>query len=375
MKKIFILTGEPSGDKLASTVVSKLKHSNSDIEYLSVGGIHLNSLGIKSIYDLKEVTYIGFTSVLLNIFKIKKKINETVEKIIEFKPDILFSVDSPDFTLRVAEKVKKINPNIKTIHFVAPQVWIWREGRVKKFKSFLDHLLLLFPFEKKYFEKENIQSTFTGHPLLENEKNAKIDISQIIKDHKKIISIFPGSRQSEVDIHLPILIDFIKLMNKKYNDIFYVFHSTAEFNNLIQDKLIKKNLKNCGSISDEKIKFEILKSSIFAVAKSGTISLEICNANIPSIIIYKMNFINFLVVKMLVKVKYANIINIAANDEVIPELIQANCNCKNIFNKVTTYLNDKQLMENQVNKYQKIINNFKTNKSSEIAASVLNNSL
>jgi len=375
MKKVFILTGEPSGDKLASTVISKLKKQNPEIEYLSVGGSNLANLGIKSIFDIKEITFMGFTSVLMNIFKIKKKINETVDKIIEFKPDILFSVDSPDFTLRVAEKVKKINSNIKTIHFVAPQVWVWREGRVKKFKSFLDHVLLLFPFEKKYFEKENIPSTFTGHPLLENEKKAKIDISQIIKDHKKIISIFPGSRQSELDIHLPILIDFIRMMNKKYNDIFYIFHSTAEFNKLTQDKLIKEDLKNCGSISDEKIKSEILKSSIFAVAKSGTISLEICNAKIPSVIIYKMNFINFLIVKMLVKVKYANIINIAANNEVIPELIQSNCNSKNIFNNVTAYLDDNQLMQNQIDKYQRIINDFKTNKSSEIAASVLTSSL
>ena len=375
MKKIFILTGEPSGDKLASTVIAKLKQNHSDIEYLSVGGSHLNSLGVRSIYDLKEITYIGFTSVILNLFKIRNKINETVKKIIEFNPDILFSVDSPDFTLRVAEKVKKINPNIKTIHFVGPQVWVWREGRIKKFKSFLDHVLLLFPFEKKYFEKENIKSTFTGHPLLENENKNKIDISQIIKDHKKIISIFPGSRKSELDIHLPILIDFIKMMNKKYNDIFYVFHSTAEFNNFTQEKLINEDLKNCGSISDEKIKSEILKSSIFAVAKSGTISLEICNAKIPSIIFYKMNFINFLIVKMLVNVKYANVINIAAEVEVIPELIQTNCNSKNIFNKVTTYLNDNQLMQNQIDKYQKIIDNFKTNKSSEIAASVLINSL
>ena len=375
MKKIFILTGEPSGDKLAYTVISKLKQSNSDIVYLSVGGTHLNSLGIKSIYELKEITYIGFTSVLFNIFKIKKKIDETVDKIIEFEPDILFSVDSPDFTLRVAEKVKKINPNIKTIHFVAPQVWVWRESRVKKFKHFLDHILILFPFEKKYFEKENIQVTFTGHPLLENDEKSKIDISQIIKDQKKIISIFPGSRKSELDIHLPILIEFIKMMNKKWNDVFYVFHSTSEFNKLIQDKLIKEDLKNCGSISDEKIKFEILKSSIFAVAKSGTVSLEICNAKIPSIIIYRMNFINFFIVKMLAKVKYANIVNIAAEDEIIPELIQSNCNSKNIYNKVTKYLNDNQLMQNQIEKYQKIINNFKTNKSSEIASSVLTNSL
>jgi len=375
MKKIFILTGEPSGDKLASTVISRLKQSKLNIEYLCVGGTHLNSLGVKSIYDLKEVTYIGFTSVLLNIFKIKKKINDTVDKIIEFKPDILFSVDSPDFTLRVAEKVKKINPNIKTIHFVAPQVWIWRENRVKKLKSFLDHVLLLFPFEKKYFDKENIQSTFTGHPLLETVNRSKIDVNQIIKNHKKIISIFPGSRRSEIDILLPILIDFIKIMNKKHNDIFYVFNSTTEFNKSIQDILLKEGFTNCGSICDEKIKSEILKCSIFAVAKSGTISLEICNAKVPSIIIYKMNIINYLIVKMLVKVKFANIINIAANEEIIPELIQFDCNPKNIYNRIDSFFVDNQLMQTQIERTQKILKDFQTNKSSEIAASVLTNSL
>ena len=124
MKKIFILTGEPSGDKLASTVIKSLKMENNKIEYLSVGGTHLKSLGIKTIFDLKEITYLGFISVLFNIFKIKAKINKTVEEIIKFNPDILFSVDSPDFTLRVAERVKKINKNIKVIHYVAPQVWI-----------------------------------------------------------------------------------------------------------------------------------------------------------------------------------------------------------------------------------------------------------
>jgi len=189
MKKIFVLTGEPSGDKLASTVIDKLKQNHSDIEYLSVGGSHLNKLGVKSIYDLKEITYIGFTSVILNLFKIRNKINETVKKIIEFNPDILFSVDSPDFTLRVAEKVKSINPNIKTIHYVAPQVWVWREGRVKNFKKFLDHVLLLFNFEKKYFDKESIKNTFVGHPLLENKENVKTNLSNIINENKVIQKI------------------------------------------------------------------------------------------------------------------------------------------------------------------------------------------
>ena len=151
MKKIFILTGEPSGDKLASTVIAKLKSQNPDIEYSSVGGIHLKKLGINSIFNLNEITYLGFTSILLNIFKIRNKINQTVNEIIKFNPDILFSVDSPDFTMRVAEKVKKLNKNIKTIHYVAPQVWVWRKNRVKKIKKFIDHILLLFDFEKKYF--------------------------------------------------------------------------------------------------------------------------------------------------------------------------------------------------------------------------------
>ena len=374
MKKIFILTGEPSGDKLASKVISKIKNSRPDIEYLSVGGEHLKALGIKSLYDLQEITYLGFTRVILNIFKIKRKINDTVKEILKFKPDILFSVDSPDFTLRVAKEVKKIDPSIKTIHFVAPQVWVWREQRVKQLKSFLDHILLLFPFEKKYFDKEGIQSTFTGHPLLEEQEKSKVDISQIIKDNKKIFSIYPGSRLSEINVLTPILFEFVKKMNEKYKDLFFVFHSTSEHVQLIQNLLLKQGFKNCGAIGDEKIKSHILKSSIFAVSKSGTISLEICNAKVPSIIIYKMGMINFFIVKMLVKVKFANIINIAAKEEIIPELLQSKCNPTNIYNKVDELLNNKSALDKQVSKTQEIIRNFKTENSSKIASLVLINS-
>jgi lipid-A-disaccharide synthase len=372
MKKIFVLTGEPSGDKLASIVISKLKQNNSDIEYSCVGGAHLNSLGIKSIYDLKEVTYIGFTSVLLNLFKIKKKINETVDKIIEFKPDVLFSVDSPDFTLRVAEKVKKIYPNIKTVHYVAPQVWIWREGRVKKFKKFLDHVLLLFNFEKKYFDKENINNTFVGHPLLEKSNKAKTDLSDLIKKDKKIISLFAGSRSSETSILLPILIDFIKLMNDKYNDYLFVFHATNENKNYINNNIKASNLNNVEVISDENIKFQILSNSVFAVSKSGTVSLEICNAKVPSIIIYKMNFLNFMIVKFLVKIKYANIINIINNKEVIPELIQNECNPKEIFKSVVYFLKNPSLMDKQINDFTNTLEEIRSKTSSaDEASSVL----
>ena len=376
MKKIFILTGEASGDKLAAKVIDNLNKLNPNIEYLSVGGENLKRLRIKSIYNLKEITYLGFTNVLLNIFKIKRKINETVQAIENFQPDILFTVDSPDFTLRVAERVKKNNPKIKTIHYVAPQVWVWREGRVKKIKKYIDHILLLFNFEKTYFEKENMSHEFVGHPLLESKVESGIDINQILGKNKALISIFTGSRQSEINVLAPILLNFIKLMNEKFNDLTYVFHSTKEYSDLIQSKITENNLKNCEVISDDKIKNHVLQKSIFAVSKSGTVSLEICNAKIPSIILYKMGFINFLIVKMLVKTKFANIINIAAKEEIIPELLQSDCNPKNIFNVVSDYLNNPKKMDEQISKTQSILNNLKTNNSSAaLAANALNKRL
>jgi len=373
MKKIFILTGEPSGDKLASTVITQLNQSNPDIEYLSVGGYHLTLLGIKSIFDIKEITFMGFTSVLLNIFKIRNKINITVAEIIKFNPDLLFSVDSPDFTLRVAEKVKKINNNIKIVHYVAPQVWIWREGRVKNFKKFIDHMLLLFNFEKKYFDKENIPNTFVGHPLLEQDNKSKIDLSSLIKKKKKIISIFAGSRKSETSVLLPILCDFIKLMNKKFDDYTFIFHATDENKKLIVNFLKKYSLNDTQVISDENIKSQILSNSVFAVAKSGTVSLEICNANIPSIIIYKINMINYLIMKSLVKVKFANIINIINNKEIIPELLQGDCNAKEIYNSVVYLLKNPELMKDQVDNCNKTLKNIrsKSSSSSSEASSIL----
>jgi lipid-A-disaccharide synthase len=373
MKKIFILTGEPSGDKLASKAIAKLKILNPNIEYLSVGGENLKSLGIRSIYDLKEITYLGFTNVLLNIFKINNKINKTVEVIADFNPDILFTVDSPDFTLRVAERLKKKNPNIKTIHYVAPQVWAWRKGRIKKIKKFIDHILLLFSFEKPYFDKEEVSCEFVGHPLLEEKKNDMIDISQFIGKNKALISVFAGSRISEINVLMPILLNFINLMSNTYNDITFIFHTTIDHIELMQSYIKKNNVKNCEIISDEKIKSHLLKKSIFAIAKSGTVSLEICNAKVPSIIIYKMNFINFLIIKMLVKIKYANIINIAANEEIIPELLQSKCNSKNIYQVVSKFLDTPSIIKEQIMKTEIILNKFRTDKSSsELTCHALN---
>ena len=375
MKKIFILTGEPSGDKLASTAISKLQKDFTDIEYLSVGGSNLKRIGIKSIFDLKEITYLGFTSVLLNIFKIKKKIDKTVEEIIKFNPDILFSVDSPDFTLRVAEKVKKINPKIKTIHYVAPQVWIWRRGRVKKMKKFIDHVLLLFNFEKKYFDEESIKNTFVGHPLIEKTDSITI-LGNLMTKYKNVISIFPGSRKSEIDVLLPIIFNFIKKMNINNHKYDYFIHTNEDNISYINNKVEEIKIKNIEVIFDEDIKEQVLLNSVFAVCKSGTVSLQVSNSRVPSIIIYKLSFMNFLIFKMLVNVKFANIINIINNREVIPELLQDECNDDEIYKSVLYMLKNPEIGKKQIEQCNETLKGIRSrSSSSNEVATILRNSL
>ncbi len=375
MKKIFVLTGEPSGDKLASTAISKLQKNFTDIEYLSVGGSNLKKIGIKSIFDLKEITYLGFTSVLLNIFKIKKKIDQTVEEIIKFNPDILFSVDSPDFTLRVAEKVKKINPKIKTIHYVAPQVWIWRRGRIKKMKKFIDHVLLLFDFEKKYFDEESIKNTFVGHPLIEKTDSITI-LDNLMTKYKNVISIFPGSRRSEIDVLLPIIFNFIKKMNINNHKYDFFIHTNEDNINYINNKVEKIKIKNIDVIFDEDIKEQVLLNSVFAVCKSGTVSLQVSNSRVPSIIIYKLSFMNFLIFKMLVNVKFANIINIINNREVIPELLQDECNDDEIYKSVLYMLKNPEIGKKQIEQCNETLKGIRSrSSSSNEVAKILRNSL
>ena len=177
-------------------------------------------------------------------------------------------------------------------------------------------------------------------------------------------SIFAGSRSSEINVLLPILIDFIKLMNEKFNEYVFVFHATDENRHSINEKLKNTNLNNIEIISDKNIKSEVLLNSIFAVSKSGTVSLEICNAKVPSIIIYKINFINYLIMKSLVKVNFANIINIINNKEVIPELLQNECNAKEIYKSVVYFLKNPDFAKKQVDDCMKTLDQIRSKGSS-----------
>ena len=359
-KKLFILTGESSGDKLASNIIPYLKNLN----ITAIGSEHIQKKGIKLIFNSKQISVMGFVDVLKKIFFLKKKINITINYLLKLKPDLIFSIDAPDFSFRIHKVIKKKLPKTKIIHLVAPTIWVWRENRVLVFRKFLDHLLLLFPFEAPLFTKWKMKNTYVGHPFFEK----KIIYKKFSLDKKrKIISFCPGSRKSEIKTFMPIFASLIKKIDLKYPKCFsFHFPISKEHSKSIGQYLALKT--SFFTSSDENRKNFYIKNSILSVAKSGTMSLDICKNKSPLITIYKTSWINYCLIKPFVKVKFANIVNIIANKEIIPELIQSKCNVLDIFSKMTIFLDSRRARNLNVKNYQKIIKKItKKNSSKEIA--------
>jgi lipid-A-disaccharide synthase len=350
LKKIFIITGESSGDKIGSLVIKKLKEKNLDIQFLAIGGENIKSEKIDCIFDIKDIAYMGFIDVLNNIFSIKAKINLTVKKILEFNPDVIFSIDSPDFSFRILNKVRNINNKIKKIHLVAPQVWAWRENRKKILYKFIDHLLLLFPFEKKYFDGF-IRNSFVGHPFFDF---SVFKINKLENKDKKYFTLCPGSRDSELKTFMPIFVEVIKKINLNNNFIFHI-PSSENNKNFINDYLQKFKIDNFIITTNEKEKNFYIKDSILTISKSGTITLDICKNQCPLIVVYKTSWLNYLIIKPFVKTKYGNILNIIAQKEIIPELIQHKCNADEIYKLAKEFIENDLLRKKLVDDYTKIL--------------------
>jgi lipid-A-disaccharide synthase len=292
----------------------------------------------------------GFIDILKNISTIKNRLNYAVEKILEFKPDIIFSVDSPDFSFRILKKIKKINNKIKSIHLVAPHVWAWRENRKKILFKFIDHLLLLFPFEKKYF-KGFIRNSFVGHPFFDY---SVFRINKFEDKNKKYLTLCPGSRNSEIKTFMPIFIEVIKKINL-YNK--FIFHIPVSENNvtLINDYLQKSQIDNFIITTYEKDKNFYIQNSILTISKSGTIALDICKNQCPLIVVYKTSWLNYLLIKPFVKTKFGNILNIISKREIIPELIQQKCNADEIYKKTKEFIENDLLRKQLVAEYTKVL--------------------
>ena len=368
--KIFIMAGELSGDILGEGLINQLKKlSQNKIEIYGVGGAKMIAQGLKPIFNIKSLSIMGIFEVLLKIPSILMLLKLAKNKIIEINPDIVITIDAPGFNLRLQNSIKDLK--IKQIHYVAPSVWAWKSYRAKKIAKFLDHLLVLFPFEKNLFLKEGLNTTFVGHPIAFDNKfiNNKYYTEKSL-NNKAItkIAMLPGSRLSEIEKLMPVFIKSAILLNKDYKSIKFYIVTLKQYKPIIMNYFKNSNLNYYITDKHEE-RYNIYAKSDFVLCASGTVTMEVAKASTAMLVVYKLNYITWCIVKAMVKVNTATIINILLKENVVPELFQKDVNEYNIHRIIKRYLNNAELKISQINKLNIAINQLKnSNNPSYIAA-------
>ncbi len=331
--KIGIVSAEPSGDLLGSKILSKLKEKFENIEVIGVGGGPLIEHDLSPDREMLEI--MGLVDPILNFQKITNFRNDLIENFSDEKIDIFIGIDAPDFNFEIHKKLQK--KGIKTIHVVCPSVWAWRPGRVKKFK-YVDYMLCLFPFELEYCANVNKQAFCIGHPLLGKQSTFECN------DKENIICIMPGSRRSEIQNNLQVMIDGFNQFNfeEKYKAIIPIYKEDDKY--LIQHKIQGHKHITLANVESS----EILKKSKAAVVCSGTATLEALLAEVPTTVIYKTDWFNHLILKNLMKSEFVSIPNIVADEEIFLELIQTNASSENIAHDLNSNMADYEFRKEMI---------------------------
>jgi lipid-A-disaccharide synthase len=372
--KLYLVAGELSGDFIGSKIINNIKVSNPEIELMGIGGKKMLDAGLKrSLFNMEDISLFGLFEILPHIFKLKQLINKTVQDILKHKPKVLVTIDSPGFCFRVVEKIKKFAPEIIRIHIVAPSVWAYKPERAIKVADLYNHLLTLLPFEPPLFEKYGLKSSFIGHPIFEQDLSAtslQIDEfkanNQIVGDS---IALTPGSRVSEIKQHLPVFAQAI--IDAGLSSVRCIIVLGDDKHKKLIDKLIKKYSLNYFTTDQKVLAF---KSAKLVLAKSGTNTLEIAACNKAMIVGYKMNILTWWWLSRLINIKYASLVNIVSNSEILPELIQDKFTVSNLSAKLKELFNDDKAMQNQVNKSLKVVNQMGFNQASKpslVAANII----
>ena len=340
-QKIFICCTEQSGENIAFNICKRLEKYNYQID--GVGGQLSQKYFTKKFFDISIFKSLGFIEIILSIPKFIKIINFLLLKILKYNYDLVILIDSPDFNYQLAKKLKKNNFNNKIIQIVAPTVWAWREGRAKKFSLVYDEILTLFKFEKKYFEKYGLKTTFIGHPVSQINSNFTETNKQ-----KKLISFLFGSRENEILKLYPyfnIIHDYLIKNNLHQYELF--IPTLPHLKEIIQK--ITNNWKIKLIISDDFNENENFYKKVFvSVTCSGTASLEISKRMIPQIVIYKLNLITFFIFSFLIKIRFANILNILNNKMIITEVVNNKLNKKNLLFAFNKLISDQSFRDNQI---------------------------
>ena len=339
--KIFICCTEQSGENIAYNICKRVEKYNYQID--GVGGQLSEKYFTNKYFDISIFKSLGLIEIILSIPKFIKIINFLLLKILKYNYDLVILIDSPDFNYQLAKKLKKNHFNNKIIQIVAPTVWAWREGRAKKFSLVYDEILTLFKFEKKYFEKYGLKTTFIGHPVSQINSNFTETNKQ-----KKLISFLFGSRENEIMKLYPyfnIIHDYLIKNNLHQYELF--IPTLPHLKEIIQK--ITNNWKIKLIISDDFNENENLYKKVFvSVTCSGTASLEISKRMIPQIVIYKLNLITFFIFSFLINIRFANILNILNNKMIITEVVNNKLNKKNLLFAFNKLISDQSFRDNQI---------------------------
>lgn len=361
--RIYIIAGETSGDFLGSQLMEELSKSNT-ISFFGIGGPCMEAQGLTSLFPMRDLSLMGLVEIIKHLPRLYRRIRQTIADIEAVQPDILLTIDAPDFCHRISKKTKKKHPHIKIVHYVAPSVWAWRPGRAKVVARFLDHLFCLLPFEPAYFTKHGLPATFVGHSICSKQMREESII------HKKgtiPILVLPGSRVSEITRLWPIFYQTCQSLYVRDKNHRFFVPIFEEFKHLYTnpDQLPITFVDQ----KDKDVLFTPLMRG--ALAASGTVSLELAHAGIPMVVAYKMSKLTGILGRFLVHTPWVCLVNILLNKSVVPELLQEKCTAHNLTQAMTHILQED---ENQKQRaaLKQAIDCLKTEKnSSQICIEIL----
>lgn len=372
MKKLFIVTGEYSGDIHASHVVKALKTLNHDIEIEGVGGENLRNAGVKLFSDQKKMGAVGLTpKIVLDHFTLGKRIVDYLVK--EFKPDAVLLIDYGVFNLNISKFLKKAG--IKVFYYIPPQVWASRKWRINTIKKNIDEVLCIFPFEKEMYESYGIKTHYCGHPLV-SQLPEKADKDDFFEKHgmdknKKLVSIFPGSRVFELKNLMSVFIKTAEELNKKHPDLQFCISHAPNLSDDVYDKYLKKT--NFKVIKGENQ--ALLSVSDALILASGTVALEAALYQTPMIIAYRGPYLFYLIYLIVRCIKRVSLPNIIADKSIVPEILQSKVSVSNISYQIEKLLYDTDYRENNIEQLGKVKALLSDKVSSQEAAKVIADAL
>jgi len=339
---VFLIAGEASGDALGARLMAALKRRTGNrIRFAGVGGTAMAREGLDSLFPITELSLMGLAEILPHLPRLLRRLSETAAEIARRRPQAVVTIDSPEFSFRVARRIAHLG--IPRLHYVAPQVWAWREGRARKLAGTVDHLMALLPFEPPYFEDAGLACDFVGHPVIESAADrgdgAAFRARYGIAPEATVISVLPGSRHNEVRRLLPVFKEAVEILTQARPDL-AVAVATVE---AVRDEVaaaVRTWPRPGIVVTDPSEKYDAFAASRAAIAKSGTVTLELALAGVPMVICYKVSAITAFLVRRLVKVDFAGLVNLLTDRVVAPELIQEACTPAGIVEKIAPLLEE-----------------------------------